>query len=184
MNEQFHLYQDENARRTTFQSNLQPNLQNDGFANPKGVMSARKALGNITNNNNGFHSDIKQHGSSKVGVGVEPLNNRKEVSLSESQQARGLPKESTSHKQSELKNRIDDLVAGGIEFSAGPTWEEQEALKDLALQEESLSLDVKAHEWMVGRQIENFCNEMIKSDHTKAKVRLHECPPNPNNMNR
>jgi hypothetical protein len=168
MNDQFHLYQDENARSTVFHPTVQPNPQNDGFVNPKGVMSARKALGNITNNNVGFNSNIKP-ANSRVGLGGD-LSNQKDVSLSGSQQVRVLPKESSSHKENQIKNRIDELIRGGIEFSAGPTWEEQEALKDLAMEEASLLSDLKGHRDMMGGQIEEFCNEMIGMDQAKAKV--------------
>ena len=182
MNDQFHLFQDENARCTTFRPGVQPNPQNDSLVNPKGAMSARKALGNITNNNGGFQTNIKLQQASAVGVGGDHLNNRKDVCLSESQMARVLPKESLSHKESQLASRIDDLISGGIEYSAGPSWEEQEALKELAMEDAVLSFDVTGHRRMVEGQIKDFCNDMIELDRTKSKVRFFDHHTNPANL--
>lgn len=172
MNDQFHLFQDENSQGTAFRSGVQPNYQHDTLVGPKGAASARKALGNITNNNGGLSTGIKQGQNSENFQGRELLNIRKDVRLSDSQTGSVSLNAPFTRKESQRESRLDDLVRGGIESSAGPTWDQQEALKDLALGGSGLSFDVTGHQKMLRRQIEKICSDLMERDGLETKVRL------------
>lgn len=176
MNDRFHLFQDENAQYATFGSTVQPNPQQDGFVDPKGAVSARKALGNITNNNNGGFISNRHHKSVDSILGGEHVNGRTDVGFSASQKERVSLKETSIGKSRTVQERrIDNLVSGGIESSAGPTWEQQEGLKQLDMESSMPAFDVRGHHMMVEKQIAEFCNESIVLDDVETKVRFFQC---------
>jgi len=176
MNDQFELFQDENTHRSisvrgpSIQPTVLPtNGTQDGFGPSKGVLSSRKALGNITNNTGSFSVSHKQ------ALGGNPSHNNKNVGQQHrNRRVDGKPSFSKTLAESEaveIDKRLDDLVKGGIERSAGPTWEEQQALKELEMESAFPWGIVDNYEQITRSRMSNIFREIVNENKVEAKVR-------------
>lgn len=175
MNDQFELFQDENAHRSlsvrgpSVQSNVLPTTgTQDGFGPSKTVLSSRKALGNITNNSGSFSVSHKQ------ALGNPSHNNKNVEQQHRNRRVDGKPsfsKTLAGREAADIDKRLDDLVKGGIERSAGPTWEEQQALKELELESAFPWSIMDNHEQITRSRMSNICKEIVHENEVEAKVR-------------
>lgn len=155
MSDEFHMFQDENShhavagRTTTVQPNqhLASRTGHESLMPSKSALSDRKALGNITNNGN-IHT-----GSKPQQISVRRIENN--GLGSQGSNALGDAKQNIAIDSNE---RVESLVQGGVEGSAGPTWEEQQVLQDLE------SVDtlkyVLAHNSMIQTHVSNLYKEL------------------------
>ena len=175
--EQFHLFQDENSHHTFAGAPLQSTVSQrqasiDARGPLKAPVSARKALGNITNAGtiDGQATLKSQVGALGSRNGGRLGKNNGEVFVERPktrQPLRSIQKQekATSHVADNKHERLRDLMEGGVERPAGRLWEEEEMVLELQREEQlskRMSGLVKGHRNAILHQIDLL---MDSSDH-------------------
>lgn len=158
MSDEFHLFQDENShhavagRTTTVQPNqhLASRTGHESLMPSKTALSDRRALGNITNNGN-IHTTSKPQQISVRQSENNGLRSQSSTALADTKQNTAI--------DNERNTRIESLVQGGVECSAGPTWVEQQVLQELE-SADTLKYAVSAYNNMIQTHVSKLCEDL------------------------
>ncbi|KAI8102313.1 hypothetical protein M9435_005918 [Picochlorum sp. BPE23] len=116
----------------------------------KTALSDRRALGNITNNGN-IHTTSKPQQISVRRSENNGLRSQSSTALADTKQNTAI--------DNERSTRIESLVQGGVECSAGPTWEEQQVLQELG-SADTLKYAVSAYNNMIQTHVSKLCEDL------------------------
>ncbi|KAI8101783.1 hypothetical protein M9434_006849 [Picochlorum sp. BPE23] len=116
----------------------------------KTALSDRRALGNITNNGN-IHTTSKPQQISVRRSENNGLRSQSSTALADTKQNTVI--------DNERNTRIESLVQGGVECSAGPTWEEQQVLQELG-SADTLKYAVSAYNNMIQTHVSKLCEDL------------------------